>query len=111
MFTAAELASMAATVAATLGPDSGLGAEIVIYRGDSDGLLPQPVRLVRPSGQSQARATDGTEAEQVDVYVVGLPGLDIRPRDRFSLDGNAYEVMTVHPQRQIDTVAAARLVQ
>lgn len=110
MFSPAELAAMTATVAATLGPDSGLGDEIVIYRGNAV-LAAQPVRLVRPSGQSQNRAADGTEAEQVDVQIVGLPSLDIRPRDRFNLDGNIYEVNGVHPQRQINTVATARLMQ
>lgn len=110
MFSATELAAMTATVAGTLGTAAGLGDEIVIYRGNAV-LAAQSVRLVRPSGQSQNRAADGTESEQADVQIVGLPSLDIRPRDRFNLDGNIYEVNGVHPQRQINTVATARLVQ
>lgn len=110
MFSATELAAMTATVVETLGPDSGLGAALVIYRGNAT-LAPQAARLVRPGGQSTTTNADGTEGEQASLYVVGKPDMNIRARDRFTLDGQAYEVMAVHPQRQIKTVAAVRLVQ
>ena len=45
------------------------------------------------------------------MEVVGLPGMNIRARDRFNVAGMAYEVISVQPQRQIVTVAQARLLQ
>jgi len=103
---------MTATVEATLGPDSGLGAEIALYRHEAvEPLALQSVRLVRPSSLTRNVVTDGTESEQTDVFVVGLPGLDIQARDRFTLDGVIYEVNGVQPLRQIDTVASVRIVQ
>lgn len=110
MFSAGELAAMTATVEETIGPGSGLGASIVIARGGAT-LPAQPVRVVRPGGQGRAVVTDGTASAQTAVEVVGLPTLDIRPRDRFALDGMAYEVTSIQPQRQIATVAQARVVQ
>ncbi len=110
MFSAGELAAMTAEIGRSLGPASGLGAGIVLVRGNV-ALPAQSVRLVRPTGQGRTVATDGTESAQSTVEIVGLPSLDIRPRDRFVVDGMAYEVISVHPQRQIDTVAQARLVQ
>ena len=110
MFSPSELAAMTREIEGSIGPESGLGSEIVLHRGTAR-LAAQPVRLVRPSGQSRTAGGAGTESEQADVEVVGAPGLDIRPRDRFAMEGNAYEVLSVHPQRQINTVAVARVVQ
>ena len=112
MFSTSELAAMTEEIGRSIGPGSGLGTSIVIARGQAT-LPAQSVRLVRPGGRSSGRAvaTDGTESAQLVVEVVGLPTLDIRPRDRFALDGLFYEVVSVHPQRQIGTVAQARLAQ
>ena len=111
MFSPGELAAMTATVEESLGAGSGLGTSIVIGRGTAT-LAAQPVRIVRPGGVGRnVVATDGTSSAQSAVEVVGSPTLDIRPRDRFVVDGMNYEVVSVHPQRQIDTVAQARLVQ
>lgn len=110
MFSASELAAMTEEIGRSIGPGSGLGTSIVITRGQAT-LPAQNVRLVRPGGQGRAVATDGTASAQSVVEVVGLPTLDIRPRDRFALDGLFYEVVSVHPQRQIGTVAQARLAQ
>lgn len=110
MFSVSELAAMTEEIGRSIGPGSGLGTSIVIARGKAT-LPPQSVRLVRPGGQGRAVATDGTAAAHSSVEVVGLPSLDIRPRDRFALDNLFYEVVSVHPQRQIGTVAQARLVQ
>lgn len=109
MFTAGELARMTATVASTIGPDSGLGQTIVLYRGD-EVLLAQDVRLVRPSATREV-AMDGTSGAQADLQLVGLPGLDIQARDRFISGGVTYEVTGVDPLRQIETVAHARMIQ
>lgn len=111
MFSPGELAAMTATVEETLGSAAGLGDEIVIARGATT-LAAQPVRIVRPGGVGRnVVATDGTSSAQSAVEVVGLPALDIRPHDRFSVDGLSYQVISVHPQRQIGTVAQARLAQ
>jgi hypothetical protein len=110
MFSAGELAAMTAEIERSIGPGSGLGESIVIGR-DMATLVAQPVRIVRPGGQGRAVSTDGTASAQSAVEVVGLPGLDVQPRDRFKLDGLSYEVISVHPQRQIATIAQARLVQ
>jgi hypothetical protein len=110
MFTAGELAAMTATVEATIGPDSGLGTSITLYRGSST-LAAQDARLVRPSALNRNVATDGTEGAQNDALLVGKPGMNIQARDRFSLNGITYEVLAVQPQRQIKTVAQVRMVQ
>lgn len=111
MFSVIELAAMTAEVATSIGAGSGLGVSIVIARGTAT-LAAQPVRIVRPGGVGRnIVATDGTSSAQSSVEVVGLPALDIRPRDRFSVNGMAYEVVRVHPQRQIDTVAQAKVLQ
>ena len=109
MFSAGELAAMTATIAGSLGAGSGLGVSLVLHRG-AQVLAAQDARLVRPGGAS-ARSGDGTESAQAVVEVVGLPGMDIRAGDRFNVAGQAYEVVAVLPQRQIGTVAQARLVQ
>jgi len=100
---------MTEEIGRSIGPGSGLGTSIVIAR-DQATLPAQNVRLVRPAGAG-ARSGDGTASAQSVVEVVGLPTLNIRPRDRFALDGLFYEVVSVHPQRQIGTVAQARLAQ
>lgn len=109
MFSPTELAAMTATVAETIGPGSGLGASIVLYRGAA--VLPaQSVRLVRPS-ISREVVMDGTAGAQADLQIVGLPSLDIQARDRFTIVGTTFEVERVDPMRQIKVVAHARLIQ
>lgn len=111
MFSPGELAAMTATVEETLGSAAGLGDEIVIARGATT-LAAQPVRIVRPGGVGRnVVATDGTSSAQSAVEVVGLPALDIRRGDQFVVDGMTYQVVSVQPQRQISTVAQARLLQ
>lgn len=111
MFSASELAAMTATVEGTLGPDSGLGVSLVLYRGVMT-LATQDARLVRPGGAGRATVGgDATESAQMVTEVVGGPGMDIRARDRFNIDGVAYEVIAVQPQRQIKTVASVRMIQ
>lgn len=109
MFSAGELAAMTATIAESLGAGSGLGVSLVLHRG-AQVLAAQDARLVRPGGAG-VRSGDGTESAQATVSVVGLPAMDIRAGDRFSVAGQAYEVVAVLPQRQIGTIADARLVQ
>ena len=109
MFSVSELAAMTEEIGRSIGPGSGLGTSIVIARGQAT-LPAQNARLVRPGGAG-VRSGDGTESAQATVSVVGLPAMDIRAGDRFSVAGQAYEVVAVLPQRQIGTIADARLVQ
>jgi len=101
---------MTATVAQTIGPDSGLGVALVLHRG-ATALASQDARIVRPGGMGRNVTGDGAESAQQTVEVVGRPEMNIRARDRFNVDGVAYEVISVQPQRQIKTVATARTLQ
>lgn len=104
-----ELTQMQADALTLSGADSGLSVDLVIYRGTST-LLRQIVRLVSGGGASNAQ-TDGTEAAQSSVLVVGAIDLDIRARDRFTVGGVAYEVTSVQPNRYVQTTANARALQ
>ena len=111
MFSPSELAAMTATVAQTIGPDSGLGVALVLHRGAAS-LPAQDARIVRPRGGTGRNvAGDGSESAQQAVEVVGPPDMNIRARDRFNVGGVTYEVISVQPQRQIKTVATARAIQ
>ncbi len=109
MFSPSELAAMTATVEESLGTAAGLGASVVFLRG-AQTLPAQDVRLVRPGGAGTAAGT-GTEAAQAVSSLVGPPTLNVRARDRFTLDGLSYEVVAVLPQRQISTTAQVRSLQ
>lgn len=109
MFSPSELAAMTDTIEDSLGASSGLGAAVVFLRGTQT-LAAQAVRLVRPGGAGTAGG-NGTEAAQAVSQLVGPPDLNVRARDRFTLDGLAYEVVAVLPQRQIATTAQVRSVQ
>ena len=87
----------------------GLSVALVLYRSGV-ALAAQAVHLYAPGGASTATGS-GTEAAQTNVQVVGAVGMDIRARDRFNHNGQAYEVVAVMPQRQIATTATARLLQ
>ena len=99
---------MAAEVASSLGPGSGIGANVVLLRGATT-LPAQAARLVRPTGAGTA-AGSGTESAQATSYLVGAQTMDVRARDRFTLDGLAYEVVAVLPRR-VGTLAEVRSVQ
>jgi len=101
---------MTATVAQTIGPDSGLGVALVLHRGAAS-LPAQDARIVRPGGMGRNVTGDGAESAQQAVEVVGPPDMNIRARDRFNVGGVTYEVISVQPQRQIKTVAMARAIQ
>lgn len=108
MFSAGELAAMAAEVASSLGPGSGIGANVVLLRGAVT-LPAQAARLVRPSSAGTAGGA-GTESAQAVSYLVGAQTMDVRPRDRFTLEGLTYEVVAVLPRR-VGTLAQVRSLQ
>lgn len=109
MFSPSELADMTETIVESLGTAAGLGASVTFLRGTQT-IAAQDVRLVRPGGAGTAGST-GTEAAQAVSSLVGPPALNVRARDRFTLDGLSYEVVAVLPQRQISTTAQVRSLQ
>lgn len=110
MFSASELASMAAEVEGSLGAASGLGVSVALIRGGA-ARAAQDARLVRPRGAGEVGGGQGTESAQAVMELVGAADMDIRARDRFTLNGQSYEVVAVLPQRQIGTVAQVRSLQ
>ena len=83
---------------------------IAIRRGNTT-LPAQTVRIAR-GGNIQASGVDtaGTQAAVGAVIVVGDPGLDIRPGDRFTVTGVLYQVTALHPVREHGTQAQAGMV-
>ncbi len=113
MFSPSELASMTETIVESLGTAAGLGVSVTFLRGtqtSTQTIAAQNVRLVRPGGAGTAGSM-GTEAAQAVSFLVGPPALNVRARDRFTLDGLSYEVVAVMPQRQISTTAQVRSLQ
>ena len=93
------------------GAGSGLSVSLTLYRG-AVALWPQAARLYGRGGATlSGPAGPGTESAQTTVTLVGAVDMDIRARDRFSHNGQAYEVTAVLPQRQVATEAIARLLQ
>lgn len=84
---------------------------IAIRRGNQT-LAAQTVRIAR-GGNIQAGSADAAamQAAVGAVVVVGEPGLNIRPQDRFTVLGALYEVTAVHPNRDHGVQAQARQVQ
>lgn len=94
-----------------LGREEAFGHSIAIRRGATT-LAEQKVRLA-PIGRGFARErnSEGAQQDELSVFVIGLPTLDIAVSDRFNDgDGALYEVYFIRPNRQIQTVAEARLV-
>lgn len=99
---------MTETVETSLGAGSGLGVAVVLMRGAVT-LPAQEARLVR--GGASTAGGEGTEAAQASPMLCGAPDMNIRARDRFTVDGLAYEVVAVLPQRQVATWAQVRSLQ
>jgi len=75
---------------------------------DSDPVAPQEGRLV-PSKRRYADMTVNTEAGQVVLWpylLLGYHDMDIQEGDHFVLNGQAYEVKSIEPDREERTVAA-----
>lgn len=84
--------------------------DIVLRRGTTT-LAAQRVRIERQG--TQARAADSAGAEQVStaVVILGAIDLDIQPQDRFTLNGQLYEVTLIRPNRLTATQAEARVIE
>lgn len=105
--TAADLSAMAADVAAIIAewPQS-----IAIRRRDET-LPAQTVRIARTGGRGNQSDSDAAAQAQAPITVIGTADLDIATGDRFTVDGQLYRVLGVHPDNRAFTQAAAELVQ
>lgn len=107
LLNASDIAAMQADLLAVRGDNE---VSVVIRRG-STALAAQSVRVAR-AGAGATRA-DGGSAEQWTqrVVVLGAVGLDIATGDRFTVDGDLYEVDFVRPNRTAATMAEARVIE
>jgi hypothetical protein len=83
---------------------------ITIRRGTAT-LAAQVVRIAKTTKLPANTASTGTEAVTTGVTVLGDASLDIQPSDRFTVDGQLYQVVNVHPNRDYAVMAEVRLVQ
>lgn len=104
-------AALKTAVDRIIGEGAAFGQQITIRRGSTT-LDPQNVRIVSGAAVPAARK-ESTGAQQFEgVYtVMGDIDLNIASGDRFTHDGQLYEVTAVRPNRQYSTVASARMVQ
>lgn len=96
-------------VGATLWAKGPFSESVVIHRGATE-LPAQTVRMglaERVAGQT----VNGVELTINDALIVGAPTLDIRKDDRFTVDGFFFDVVGVSPNREVQTVAYARVQQ
>jgi hypothetical protein len=84
---------------------------VAVRRGNST-LAAQTVRVARSgTGRSATVDTGALQGVMTQITVLGGVGLDMRPLDRFTVDGMLYEVVAVHPNRDVAVMVEARLVQ
>lgn len=74
-------------------------------------LAAQVVRIARAANIPGGADSEGLQAATAAVTVLGDVALDIRPADRFTVNGALYEVLNVHPNKDAGTMAEARIVQ
>lgn len=83
---------------------------IVIRRGKTT-LPAQTVRIAKGRNAAGNTDTTGLQAAVTGITVLGATTLDIRPSDRFTVNGALYEVLSIHPNKDAAVMAEARLVQ
>ena len=82
---------------------------VIIRRGAN--ILPmQMARVVKASGASRMRSANTAET-RAGMIVLGDSALDIAIDDRFTLNGQAYRVTFVRPNRTAATMADAEMVE
>lgn len=84
---------------------------IVIRRGKSTTLPAQTVRIAKTTKLPANTDSEGMQAVTTGVTVLGDTTLNIQPADRFTVSGQLYEVLNVHPNKDAGIMAEARLVQ
>lgn len=83
---------------------------LTLRRGDTT-LPTQSGRIVRAGSRAQAVRNNGSGAARQVMLVYGPAELDIQRGDRFTLNGQLYEISYVRPSRLAGTVAEAEAVQ
>lgn len=105
--TAADLAAIAADVAALIAEDP---RTVVFRRGAPPATLPaQTIRLVRSNPNRRVVGQASAEERAADL-VIGAATLDIQIGDRFNVDGALFRVVDVHPDRRAFTQAGVERV-
>ena len=105
--TAADLATIAADVAALVAEDD---RSVVFRRGNPTMTLPaQTLRLVRRNPNRRVVGQASAEERAADI-VIGAAALDIAVGDRFNVDGALFRVVDVHPDRRAFTQAGVERV-
>lgn len=83
---------------------------LAFRRGETT-LTAQTVRIARSGGRGSSRSGDAAQETRGQVIVAGPTGLDVQVGDRFTHAGNLYRVTFVRPNRTVDTVAEAEVVE
>lgn len=107
MLTDADRVRMQADLAEVRGDRE---VSVAIRRGGTT-LAAQSVRVARRGTGGATVAGGGSTAVVAPVVVLGGVDLDIAPKDRFTVDGTLFVVMSVHPNRDVAVMAEARAVE
>ena len=108
MLSAADRAQMAADLLA-IRDDNVISIEI---RRKNVTLAAQAVRVARAGAASGRDAQGGATVEsETTITVLGGVDLDIKRGDRFTVDGEVFEVDNVLPNRRHAIMARARMIQ
>ena len=83
---------------------------VAIRRGNAT-LAAQEMRIARKSSAAGSGTGSGATASITAITILGGVDLDIRVNDRFTVDGQLFEVFGVHPNRDVAIMADARLLQ
>lgn len=108
MMTAADWASMATDLQAIRDHNP---VSIVIRRGNNT-LNAQTVRFARMGlAASTRRDAGGIEQSEQRIVILGAVDIDIELGDRFTTDGDLYEVDFIRPNRRAARIAEARIIE
>jgi hypothetical protein len=93
-----------------IGKIIGENSQSLVIRRGTTTLPAQTVRVERKGNATLIRQ-DGSESTIASVTVLGDTTLDIQADDRFTLNGQLYEVKFVRPNQQVCVQAEAILKQ
>lgn len=106
MLNASDVARMQADLDLVISDHS----QDIAFRRGTTTLDPQTVRIERIGSARQIQG-DGSEETRTAVVIVGDVDLDVKKDDRFTLDGELYQVTSVSPNKQMGVQAEAELAQ
>jgi hypothetical protein len=105
----------------TDGDRERMRADLAAVRGDREvtvslrrggaTLAGQRVRVARRGVGGATEVAGVSSAMVAPVTVLGGVDLDIAPRDRFTVDGVLFVVVSVHPNRDVAVMAEAKQVE